>query len=58
MFDYRLSKRFDAYVGTFWSEVKDGLAAGYLLTSPNAKGVSTTDAAAVITTTMGIRFKF
>jgi predicted porin len=58
MFDYRLSKRFDAYAGTFWSETKDGLAAGYLLTSPNAKGVSTTDAAAVLTTTMGIRFKF
>jgi predicted porin len=57
MFDYRLSKRFDAYAGTFWSEVKDGLASGYLLNS-NAKGVSVTETAAVLTTTVGLRFKF
>lgn len=58
MVDWRISKRFDVYAGTFWNEVKNGLAAGFLLTSPNAKGVSTTDTAANITTTVGMRFKF
>ena len=29
--DYKFTKRFDAYLGTMWSEVKDGLANGYLL---------------------------
>ena len=43
--DYRLTKRFDGYIGVMYSGVKDGLANGYL---------HTTD----ITTTMGIRFKF
>jgi predicted porin len=57
LFDYRLSKRFDAYAGGFWSEVKDGLASGYLLNS-NAKGVSVTDTAAALSTTVGLRFKF
>ncbi|HEY6823322.1 MAG TPA: porin [Steroidobacteraceae bacterium] len=51
--DYRLSKRFDVYIGTIWSEVKDGLANGFLLTSDN-----TTSTAATITTTAGLRFKF
>ncbi|HEV8017794.1 MAG TPA: porin [Steroidobacteraceae bacterium] len=59
MFDYRLSKRFDAYVGTFWSEVKDGLASGFLLASPTeASPGGVTSTAAVISTTMGIRFRF
>lgn len=51
--DYRLSKRFDIYIGTIWSEVKDGLANGYLLTSDNK-----TSTASTITTTAGLRFKF
>lgn len=53
MFDYRLSRRFDVYAGTFWSEVKDGLANGFLLTSDNL-----TSTAATLTTTMGMRFTF
>ncbi|HME38105.1 MAG TPA: porin [Steroidobacteraceae bacterium] len=44
--DYRLAKRFDAYIGTMYSGVKDGLASGF--------PYHTTD----ITTTMGVRFKF
>ena len=51
--DYRLSKRFDVYIGSIWSEVKDGLANGFLLTSDN-----TTSTASTITTTAGLRFKF
>jgi predicted porin len=43
--DYKFTKRFDAYVGTFWTSVNDGLAAGYLNDS-------------TITTTLGLRFKF
>jgi predicted porin len=43
--DYKFSKRFDAYIGTFWSSVNDGLANGYLQTS-------------TLTSTMGIRFRF
>jgi predicted porin len=43
--DYRLSKRFDVYLGTFWSSVQNGLASGFLNTS-------------TLTTTTGIRFKF
>ena len=58
LLDYRFSKRFDAYIGTFWSEVQDGLAAGYQLTDPNAKGVSTFNSASTLTSTMGIRFRF
>jgi predicted porin len=56
--DYRFSKRFDGYIGTFWSEVQDGLAAGFQLTNLNAKGVSTTSSASTLTSTMGIRFRF
>ena len=44
--DYRLSKRFDAFVGAMYSGVRDGLANGFIY--------HTTD----ITTTMGVRFKF
>jgi predicted porin len=44
--DYRLAKRFDAYIGTMYSGVKNGLASGY--------PYHTTD----ITTTAGVRFKF
>jgi predicted porin len=44
--DYRLTKRFDGYIGMMYSGVKDGLAAGF--------DFHTTD----ITTTMGVRFKF
>jgi predicted porin len=56
--DYRLSKRFDAYIGTFYSEVEDGLASGFELTNLNAKGDSTKNSASILTSTMGIRFKF
>jgi predicted porin len=45
LLDYRLSKRFDVYGGTFWSEVKDGLANGYY-------------ARANVATTLGARFKW
>jgi predicted porin len=44
--DYRLTKRFDAYVGVMYTGVKDGQANGY--------DFHTTD----ITTTTGVRFKF
>jgi len=43
--DYRLSKRFDAYIGTFWSQVTDGPSEEFLNTS-------------TLTTTVGLRFKF
>ena len=43
--DYRLSKRFDAYVGAMWSSVTNGLAFGYLNTSN-------------IDPTIGLRFSF
>jgi predicted porin len=43
--DYRFNKRFDAYLGTFFSSVQDGLANGYINTS-------------TLTTTTGVRFKF
>ncbi|MBV8145402.1 MAG: porin [Gammaproteobacteria bacterium] len=48
--DYRLSKRFDVFLGTFYTGVSDGLASpappeGYFYTS-------------TITTTAGVRFKF
>lgn len=56
--DYRFSKRFDAYIGTFWSEVDNGLASGFLLTGLNAKGESTTSSASTLASTMGIRFRF
>ena len=44
--DYRLAKRFDAYIGTMYSGVKNGLASGF--------PYHTTD----LTTTAGVRFKF
>ncbi|HEV7612703.1 MAG TPA: porin [Steroidobacteraceae bacterium] len=44
--DYRLTKRFDAFVGAMYSGVHDGLANGYIF--------HTTD----LTTTVGVRFKF
>ena len=43
---WRLSKRFDAYAGVFYTGVHDGLANGYVF--------HTTD----LTTTVGVRFKF
>jgi predicted porin len=43
--DYRLTKRFDIYFGTFWNEVQDGLANGYLYRNN-------------IAPTLGGRFKF
>jgi predicted porin len=43
--DYRFSRRFDGYLGTLWTGVRDGLASGYLNSS-------------TLTTTVGIRFKF
>lgn len=45
LLDYRLSKRFDAYAGSFWSSVQDGLANGFI----NKDNVATT---------VGLRFKF
>jgi len=44
--DYRLSKRFDVYVGTMWSQVQGGLASGFDL------------ATSTVATTAGLRFKF
>jgi predicted porin len=32
-FDYRMTKRFDVYLGGAWSKVEDGLSAGFLHTS-------------------------
>src|ERR1700694_2483818 len=43
--DYRFAKRFDGYLGTFYTGVQDGLANGFLNKS-------------TLTTTAGIRFKF
>lgn len=43
--DYRVSDHFDAYVGSFWTGVRGGLASGYLNTS-------------TLTTTAGARIKF
>jgi predicted porin len=45
MADYRFSKRFDGYVGTFYSTVSGGPANGYLNTN-------------TLASTIGIRFKF
>jgi len=47
LLDYRLSKRFDVYLGSLWSQVEDGLAAGFELGNTST-----------VTTTMGLRFKF
>ena len=44
--DYRLSKRFDVYAGTFYSTVENGLGNGYLFSRND------------LTTTTGARFKF
>lgn len=43
--DYRFSKRFDWYLGTMYTAVKDGLASGFLNDN-------------TLTTTTGIRFRF
>jgi predicted porin len=43
--DYRFSKRFDGYAGALWTQVKDGLASGFLNSSTTS-------------TTVGVRFKF
>jgi predicted porin len=43
--DYKFAKRFDGYLGTFWTDVQDGLAMGFLNK-------------ATLTTTAGIRFRF
>jgi len=45
LIDYRLSKRFDIYFGSFWSGVQNGLANGYYAKDN-------------IATTLGARFKF
>jgi predicted porin len=49
--DYKFTKRFEAYLGTMWSEVQDGMANGYLRKGPS-------DSASTITSAVGIRFKF
>ncbi len=43
--DYKFAKRFDGYFGTFWTDVQDGLANGFLNKS-------------TLTTTAGVRFRF
>ena len=43
--DYHISRRCDAYLGTLWTAVQDGLASGFLNT-------------ATLTTTVGVRVKF
>jgi predicted porin len=43
--DYRLTARCDAYLGTFWNGVQDGLASGFLHAS-------------TLTTTVGVRVRF
>jgi predicted porin len=43
--DYKFSKRFDWYIGTFYSSVTDGLASGFLNKN-------------TLTSTTGIRFRF
>ena len=43
--DYRVNAHFDSYLGTFWTEVENGLASGYLHN-------------ATLTTTAGVRLKF
>jgi len=43
--DYNFDGHFDAYVGTLWTGVRDGLASGYLNTS-------------TLTTTVGFRIRF
>jgi predicted porin len=43
--DYRFNVHFDVYLGAMWSEVRDGLASGYLNTNN-------------INPTIGVRFKF
>jgi predicted porin len=48
--DYKLTRRFDTYFGTFWSSVSDGLAS-----PPPPAGFFNTS---TLTTTAGIRFKF
>ena len=48
---YQFSQRFDTYLGTMWSEVRDGLASGYLSKGPS-------DSASTLTTTLGMRFRF
>jgi predicted porin len=49
LLDYKYSKRFDGYVGTFWTKVNDGLAS---VGPPPFLNTST------LTTTAGIRFRF
>jgi len=43
--NWRFTKRFDAYGGTLWTSVRDGLSSGYLNTSN-------------VATTVGIRYSF
>jgi predicted porin len=43
--DYKLTKRFDIYFGSFWNEVTNGLANGYYARNN-------------VATTAGVRFKF
>ncbi len=49
--DYKFTKRFDGYLGSMWSEAKDGLASGYLRLGPSGT-------ASTVTTTAGLRFRF
>jgi predicted porin len=43
--DWRFSQRFDAYAGTLWTSVRDGLSSGFLNTSN-------------VATTVGLRYTF
>jgi predicted porin len=47
LLDYKLSKRFDVYLGAFYNGVQDGLANGYLADAKNN-----------LATTFGARFRF
>jgi predicted porin len=47
LLDYRLTKRFDVYFGSFYNGVQDGLANGYLKDAKNN-----------LATTLGARFRF
>jgi predicted porin len=51
LLDYKFSKRFDGYLGSMWSQAKNGLASGYLQLGSGGS-------ASTITTTAGMRFRF
>ena len=52
LFDYRLTKRFDMYLGSMWSQAQDGLASGFYK-NPSGEQITSN-----VATTLGARFKF